>query len=241
MLNFILMDDELQHNIHMKKRLDSIFDRHGLEACMGLSATKPSEVLAYSLDNLERNNVYFLDVDLSCDLNGIELAMKIREHDARSYIIFVSAHPEFVMPSLKTKIFDFLVKPISLEILEKCVLSIYRDHMSLKNDKKQLLLLKSGLKVYQINTDEIVFLEKFGHLLVVHTLKGQITSHESLDNIAGKLDEQWFCRCHKSYIANIKHIAEINYKNNLINFKNGESCILSKRCKKELKLKCPAL
>lgn len=235
------MDDDKQHNIHMKKRLDTIFYKHNLEACTGLVATDPSEVLAHSLDNLEKNNVYFLDVDLSCDLDGIGLAMKIREHDARSYIIFVSAHPEFVIPSLKTKIFDFLVKPISVEMLENCVLSIYRDHMTLKNEKKQMLLLKSGLKVYQINAEDIVFLEKFGHLLVVHTLKGQITSHEPLDNIAEKLDSDEFCRCHKSYIANIRHIAEINYKSNLIGFKNGESCILSKRCKKELKAKCPAL
>jgi len=241
MLNFILIDDEKDHNIHMEKRLDIIFKKHGIEADIGLSTTLPSQVLKYSADNIGKDNVYFLDVDFGCGMNGIELAMKVREHDARSYIIFVSAHPEFVMPSLKTKIFDFLVKPISIETLEKCIISICRDLTSLKEDKKPTLLLKSGLKVFQINVDEIVFLEKFGHLLIVHTVNGQIRSHESLENIAGKLDADKFCRCHKSYIANIKHIKEINNKSNLIIFNNGEVCIFSKRCKKELKTKCAAV
>ena len=76
------------------------------------------------------------------------------------------------MPSLKTKIFDFLVKPISTDVLEKCIVSIHKDFLSLRNDDKQAFVLKSGLKVYQLNMEDIIYLEKFGHQLVVHTLNG---------------------------------------------------------------------
>jgi len=241
MLNYIIMDDDIKHNLNMKKRLDYIFDKHRIEAVTKLLATEPSDVLKYSIENIDKDNVYFLDVDFGSDITGIELAMKIREHDARSYIIFVSAHPEFVMPSLKTKTFDFLVKPISTEILEKCILSIHKDFQSLRNEEKQTLVLKSGLKVYQLNIEDIIFLEKFGHLLVVHTFNGQIRSMESLENVENKLDSNKFFRCHKSYIANIHHIEEIDYKNNLIFFRNRENCLFSKRCKKELKIKCSVL
>ena len=238
MLKYVIMDDEIKHNLNMKKRLDNIFDKHSLEAVTKLVATEPSDVLQYSIENVNEDNVYFLDVDFGCDITGIEVAMQIREHDARSYIIFISAHPEFVMPSLKTKIFDFLVKPISIDTLEKCILSIHKDFLSLRKDEKQTFILKSGVKVYQLNMEDIIFLEKFGHQLVVHTLNGQISSLDSLENVKNKLDSNNFFRCHKSYIANLHHIEEIDYKNNLIFFKNRENCLLSKRYKKELKIKC---
>lgn len=235
------MDDDVEHNLNMQKRLDYIFAKHAMEAETRLITTEPEDVLKYCIENIDRDNVYFLDVDFGCDITGIELAMKIREHDAMAYIVFVSAHPEFVMPSLKTKIFDFLIKPISTGLLEKCILAIQKDFHSVKKFENRALVFKSGVKIYQLNMDDIVFLEKFGHLLVVHTLNGQITGMESLDNIENKLDNNLFLRCHKSFIANLNHIKEIDFKNNLIIFGNRESCSFSKRYKKELKMKCITL
>ena len=235
MLNFILMDDDAKHNENMKKRLDHIFDKHGIEAVTRLVSTDASQVMEYSKENLGADNVYFLDVDFGCEINGIDLAAEIRKSDARSYFVFVSAHPEFVMPSLKTKVFDFLVKPISLETLEKCVINVYNDSISLKKDPGQTLSIKSGINVYHLNVEDILFLEKYGHLLVIHTLNGQIRSKESLVNIEAKLDRSKFFQCHKSYIVNIDHITEIDNKNNLISFRNGETCLISKRHKRELK------
>ena len=240
MLHFILMDDDINHNRNIKKRLDYLFEKHRIEAVTTLSAIDPSQVLQYSAENIGADNVYFLDVDFGCDINGIDLAARIRKTDAQAYFVFVSAHPEFVMPSLKTKVFDFLIKPISLETLEKCVLSIYRDFVSIKKEDGLILSIKSGINVYYINIDDILFLEKFGHLLVIHTLNGQIRSKESFVNIENRLDHTKFFQCHKSYIVNIDYIAEIDNKNNMIIFKNGESCLLSKRHKKELRAVWPA-
>jgi Response regulator of the LytR/AlgR family len=238
MLNFIIMDDEQKHNVNMKRRLDYIFEKHCIDAVTRLTASDPSQVLEYSMENVDSDNVYFLDVDLGCEINGIDLAAQIRNYDARSYFVFVSAHPEFVMPSLKTKIFDFLVKPISLEILEKCVLDIYKDSVSLKKEAGQILSIKSGINVHQLKIEEIIFLEKYGHILVVHTVNGQIRSKESLATIENRLDQNKFFKSHKSYLVNIDQISEIDNKNNLIHFKNGESCLMSKGHKKELKLAC---
>ena len=78
MLNYIIMDDEIEHNLNMKKRLDQIFEKHRMEAATSLVATEPADVLKYSIETVENDNVYFLDVDFGCDINGIELAQKIR-------------------------------------------------------------------------------------------------------------------------------------------------------------------
>jgi two-component system, LytTR family, response regulator AgrA len=235
MLNFIILDDDVVHNKNTYKRLQSIFKKNNLEASISLDTTKPSEVIEYCSRYNSRNNVYLLDVDVQSTINGITVGEIIRGQDVRAYIIFVSAHPEFVLPSLKTRVFDYLIKPVSIGTLEKCINSTYKDFTKVNSDNIPSLTIKSGFNVFNLNYDEITFLEKFGHMLVVHTISGKIESSESLESIESKLDKKKFFRCHKSYIVNISHISKVDYSSNIIHLKNGEYCSVSKRLKKELK------
>ena len=238
MLYFVILDDDAIYRINTNKRLEVIFKKHNLEACVALNTTKSSDVIEYCAKNSNRNNVYLLDVNIKSKINGIDIAGIIREQDIKAYIVFVSGHPEFVMPSLKTRVFDYLIKPVSNETLEACVISINKDHTKANTKMVQTLSLKSGFILYNLKFDEITYLEKFGHILVVHTTSGKIESSESLENIEKKLDNKIFFRCHKSYIVNMSYISQIDYPNSIIYLKNGETCIVSKRCKKELKSIC---
>lgn len=241
MLHFVILDDDAMHNRNTYKRLQSIFLKYDMEASVSLNTTQAGEVIEYCSKNNARNNVYLLDVDIQNSINGIEVASIIREQDAISYIVFVSAYPEYVMPSLKTKIFDYLIKPVSIDALGKCINSIYKDFVKVNSNIIPQLAIKSGLNVYNLTFDEITFFEKFGHLLVVHTISGIIESSETLDSIELKLDKTRFFRCHKSYIVNISHISRIDYSNSIIYLKNGEFCVVSKRLKRELKSICSLL
>lgn len=238
MLHFVILDDDATHNITTYKRLEIIFRKHELNASIALNTTKPGEVIEYCSKNNTRNNVYLLDVNMQSRISGIDVAGIIRGQEVRAYIVFVSAHPEFVMPSLKTKVFDYLIKPVSVDMLESCINSIYKDFMKVNNEMGQTLSIKSGFNVYNLEPDKIVYLEKYGHLLVIHTTSGKIESSESLDSIEQKLDSTKFFRCHKSYIVCISYISRIDYPNSIIYLKNGEACTVSKRCKKELKSIC---
>jgi len=246
MHNFIILDDDTNHNNNTKKRLEAIFIKHDFKASIALNTTDPNEGIKYclkkdstkSIPNNTPNNVYLLDVNVQSIITGIDVASIIRKQDAKAYIVFISAHPEYVMPSLKTKVFDYLIKPVSIEILESCIISIFKDFTKLNIEEIQTLSIKSGGNVYHLILGEIIYFEKFGHLLVVHTCTGRIESSESLDKIEQKLDKMKFFRCHKSYIVNLSYISRIDYPNNIIYLKNGEECLVSKRCKKELKSIC---
>lgn len=241
MLNFTILDDDAIHNINTNKRLQFIFTKYSMEASVALNTTNSSEVIEYCAKNNTKNNVYLLDVDVQSSINGIDVAGIIREQDVKAYIVFVSAHPEYVMPSLKTKVFDYLIKPVSIDTLDKCINSIYKDFNKVNDKMVKPLTIKSGFNMYNLSFDEITFIEKYGHLLVVHTVLGKIESSESLESIESKLHKEKFFRCHKSYIVNVMHILRIDYSNNMIYLKNGECCTVSRRCKKELKTICGAL
>ncbi len=234
MFNFIILDDDAVHNVNTSMRLDLIIKENSIDAKIALCTTNPDDVIAYSLKNNKQSNIYMLDVDVRKDIDGIGVAAIIREYDANAYIVFVSAYTEFVMPSLKVKIFDYLVKPVSIETLTNCIMAISKDFIKINKHKPQLFAIKSGFNMYNLNFDEIIYFEKYGHLLIVHTDIGKIESSESLENIEVKLDKMKFFRCHKSYIVNIQQIVRIDYVNNIVHLKNGEHCLVSRRCKKEL-------
>jgi two-component system response regulator AgrA len=238
MQQFIILDDDDTHNNNTKKRLELIFKRNNLQAQIALITTDPNEVVNYCIKNNAKNNVYLLDVNVQKGISGIDVAGMIRKQDAKAYIVFVSAYPEYVMSCLKTKIFDYLIKPVSLELLEACIKSIHTDTMKLNNQKGKVLSVKSGFEVYNLLPDEIIYFEKFGHLLILHTITGRIESSDSLDSIEQKFDKMKFFRCHKSFIVNVSYISRIDYPNSTIHLINGESCVVSKRCKKELKTIC---
>jgi len=238
MHHFIILDDDVTHNTNTIKRLDLIFNKHNFEATIALNTTDPNEVLEYCFKNNSRSNVYLLDVNVQRKMTGIDVASIIRSKDAKAYIVFISAHPEFVMPSLKTKVFDYLIKPVSIGVLEACISSIFKDFIKLNNEIGPILSIKSGFEVYNLLLDEIIYFEKFGHLLVVHTISKRIESAESLEHIEEKLDKMKFFRCHKSYIVNLSYISFVDYPNSIVHLKNEEECLVSKRCKKELKELC---
>ena len=58
---------------------------------LGLSSGNPDDILdAIRADNTL--GIFFLDIDLSARINGIQLASEIRKIQPRCYIIFVTTH-----------------------------------------------------------------------------------------------------------------------------------------------------
>lgn len=71
----------------------------------------PYELLDLLPDQPE-NAVYFLDIHLHSDMDGIELASAIRQKDPRAFIIFTTTHSEMAMTTFRYQVepLGFLIK-----------------------------------------------------------------------------------------------------------------------------------
>ena len=67
-------------------------------------------------------DVIVLDINLP-DLNGLEVYRRIREHDARFPVIFITGHgtTETAIEAMKLGAFEYLLKPLELETLEEVI------------------------------------------------------------------------------------------------------------------------
>ena len=228
MLKFVLCDDNEGLLRKMSEVLESIFMKHSIEASIVLKTGQPEAVLAYTEDN--NVDVLFLDIELKKSLSGLDVAKRIREKNKNIYFIFLTCHFEYAMIAYKVKTFDFLVKPVTYEKLEECVLRVYEDTLT---NKKGFISIKSGFGSLVLNKDEIIFIEKKRMKTLFHLGSKTFNTYGSLEKLAASLPEN-FVRCHKSYIVNIDKIINIAVSKNCITLKNSMECSIGPKYKKNI-------
>ena len=215
MLSFVLCDDNMAILDRLSKILDSIFIQYNIDARITFSSTSPEDVLTYVESNTV--NVLFLDIDLKSKISGIDLANKIRKFNKDVYIIFTSAHLEYILIAYKCKTFDFIPKPISLERVEETIVRLMDD---INHGNKKSSFIRLGNKNTIINQDNINFIKKDGMKVIFHTGTRTYETYSSFNRISENLPSN-FVRCHKSYIANINKISDVQAKDNTIVFQNN--------------------
>lgn len=229
MLNYVICDDNKSILDKLSKILESLFIKHNLDAEISGKFTSPKQLLEFVKSNTV--NVLFLDIDLKSNVSGIDLASEIRKWNKDIYIIFTSAHLEYILIAYKCKTFDFIPKPLTTERVEETILRLMDD---INNDGKKNSFIRIDNKNTIINQNNINFIKKEGMKLVFYTDTRKYETYSSFTKISSELPAN-FIRCHKSFIANINKISDINMANNTIDFENiNEQCYIGPKYKNNL-------
>lgn len=223
MLSIVLCDDNMKVLTRLEKLLDTIFIKHNIAASILLRSTETKEVLEF----IQRNsaNVFILDIDLKCELSGLDLASKIREVSKNAYIIFSTGHFEYVLAAYKFKTFDYLPKPVTLEKLEETILRLVDD---MQTDSKSYLKLNKNLV---IDKNNINYIKKDGMQLIFSAKNRTYKTYSSFNKIEDLLPSN-FVRCHKSFIVNLDNISNVEINKNIIFFSENEFCCIGPKYKR---------
>ena len=216
MLNFVLCDDNLNITNKLDSMLNTLFIKHDYEAQVVFKSDSADEVLSYVKSN--KVQVLILDIHLQSGMSGIELAEKVRKTDKNVYIIFTTGHLEYALIAYKVKTFDYIAKPFTIERIEETLVRLFMDNSSTPN--KYLSLNRKNV----IKQEDIQYIKKEGMKLIVYTDSARYEAYTSFSKIEPCLSEN-FVRCHKSYIANINNIKDVETTNNTIKFTNTECYI----------------
>lgn len=230
MLSFVLCDDNKSNLDRLAKILDSIFMQHNINARVNFTSTTPEDILTYI--KLNTVDVLFLDIDLKCKISGIDLATTIRKFNKNIYIIFTSAHLEYILIAYKCKTFDFIPKPICTERVAETIFRLM-DDINYDNEKNVFIRLDNKNTI--INEANVNFIKKEGMKLVFYTNTRTYETYNSFSKISEKLPSN-FVRCHKSYIANVNRISNIKSDSNEIIFgdTNNMKCTIGPKYKNNL-------
>lgn len=193
--------------------------------------------------------MYFLDVDLNTDINGIELAHKIRKIDPRAFIVIVSAYEEY-MPLT----FSYMIEPMAyilkgnthhmVQQISHC-LELARDRYNITIDKdigKDHLTFYTKTRVIDIDTKELYYItiSSIPHTLEICSTRKLTQARGSINDIIEKLPPN-FVKISRETIINLHYVKEFDNKLRTLTLKNDSLFNISVRKCRELKKTCKAL
>lgn len=225
MLNFVICDDNVNILDKLEKMLETIFTKNNFEATVSFKSDNPEDILNYAQNNCV--DVLILDINLKCNKSGLELAEKIREKKKNLYIIFNTAHLEYAMVAYKYKTFDYLAKPVTYDRLEDTIIRLFDD---INGSTKKYLKIDNKNTV--IDESEVQYIKRDGMKLIFHTSSRDYDTYSSFNKFENKLP-QTYVRCHKSYIANINQIQDVEPVSGTVTFKDGDVCYIGPKYKKD--------
>lgn len=180
--------------------------------------------------------LYFLDVHLNDKIQGFQLAQRIREHDPRGFIVFVTTHSELSLLAFEYQVeaMDYILKDYPEQMPEKiksCMLKSAHLFTSSQNSLQRTVRIKVGGKLFFLKASDIYSIETFGepHRIRIYEKSGYSDFYYTLSEIISDLSEDFY-QCHKSCIINMNHVKEICRQERTVILNNGRICPVSNRC-----------
>ncbi|MBR6404373.1 MAG: response regulator transcription factor [Eubacterium sp.] len=232
MLNIYLCEDNDKQREIISNHIQNTVLIEDADLNFVKATADPHEIISL-IENHSETGLYFLDIDLNSDINGLTLAKEIRKYDSRGFIVFVTTHSEmsYMTFTYKVEAMDFIVKDNQSDMgnrIRKCILDAYSRYASSNNNTDLNYVIKLSDKEYCIPYDDIIYFESSlnPHKVIVHTVSSTLEFQGKLKDIAATLDGR-FSQCHRSYLINKNHISEIDIKERTIQMSNNDVCFAS--------------
>lgn len=222
MIHIAICDDERYMLDKLKKLVSDFFYKENIQISI-LQFSSGEELLKYN----KPIEVLFLDIQMK-NMNGMETAKKLRNHNFRGVLIFVTILKELVFQAFEVQAFDYLLKPIEEEHFKKVMNRLL---ISLKSAKEKSLLIQRKSENRIIFFDDIIFCEIMNRKVYLHLQSEEIIDYyDKIENLETKLDKRFF-RCHRSYLINLKYLK--SFRDGLAYMNNGETIPVSRLRSKE--------
>lgn len=178
----------------------SAHEGHGCEIRTFASA----EAFLFEYEEAKAYDILLLDVEMK-NMNGIELAKRIRKDNNRAEIIFITSHFEFVGEGYEVDALHYLIKPISVEKLTQ-VLTKAAEKLSVEPPSVVISCEGETVKLYE---SDILYVESFLHYIVIHTKDNEYKIKENISVFENKVSDVFY-RIHRSYLVSLKYITRIS-------------------------------
>ena len=239
MLNiFVCEDNDMQRQIIVQIIQNTVLIEE-LDMQLVLDAGNPY-VLLEKVKTSQNTGIYFLDIDLNSNMNGMKLAQQIRLFDPRGFIVFITAHSELSYMTFQYRVeaMDFVLKdnPAEAKVkIRECLLHAMERYTLQTNKTHKVYTIEVGGRKINVDYDDIFFFETSRniHKIILHAKDRQIEFTSTMKELTNALDDN-FVRCHRSFLVNKNCIKEVDAKNRIVHFTNGETCLMSTRMMKGL-------
>lgn len=226
MMKISICDDEKHFLDTISRDVKQIFQELNLNCSINLYNTGKDFLESFTKD--PEVDIVFMDILLGNE-DGYKVAAKIREHDQKVKIIFLTSVTKYALKGYEIKASCYLLKPVSFQKLKSVLVKMIDD---IKKSNSEYIIEKNDNGIYKIFMEDIIYIETYGRNTIIHTKDQNIVSYQTMKNHLARLNTM-FVRCHAGVIVNLGYVVELG--KNSIKLQFGESVPLSKSRKNEVK------
>lgn len=234
MLSIYICEDDKFQLEQIKECIDNCIIINEYDMKISGCYTNPSICISQIKTHTPLHGIYFLDIDLKADINGIELATQIRKTDPRAFIIFITTHEEMSIVTFQYKVeaLDFIIKEDTVSLSKRisdCLSNILDKQSLLSPIETNKIHFSFQGKDYFIRKQDIFYIDATNdHKFTVHHSTGLLEIRGKLSELINTLDSTFF-QSHRGCIVNLQHITGINSATKEIVLDNSTSCPCAKK------------
>ena len=208
MLNIAICDDEKYFRNEIRGILEKYLGAEGI-VCSIDDFASGEELTDLGIE-VQKYDIVFLDINMD-QMDGIDVARKIREKSKDIFIVFVTAYIDYTIEGYKVDAFRYILKNNNMleGSVKECLDSI-RERMAYEVEQKEFDF-SEGKKT--VSLERILFVESNLHRLIFHIMEDSLnmyTVYKTLDEMEKELDGKGFIRIHQSYLVNVRHVNSIS-------------------------------
>ena len=171
-------------------------------------------------------DLLLLDIEMG-QLNGMELAKKLRAEGDMLPIVFITGYSDYMNDGYEVEALHYLLKPV-----DKKKLFAVLDRYIKRSAPKKEITLRCEEKKLHISPDTIQYAEATGKRTQVHLADGTVlVCAEGISELKSRLSTD-FITCHRSYVVNLRFVRSIGKTEIVLD--GGETVPLSRRLYKEV-------
>lgn len=186
----------------------------------GIAFFSSAENFLFHYEDENDYDILLLDIEMG-EMDGVQLAKKLRKTNQTMQIVFITGFPDFMAEGYEVAALHYLMKPVQTEklftVLGRAVYNLAKQEKCLRitfDRQTEFVALRS-----------ITYIEAQRQYVVIHTDTREYRMKASLTDTKKELDDYFF-QCQRSFLVNLCHVWRIH--GDFVELKNGTQVPISR-------------
>ena len=203
MLHILICDDDSNFAELLSKKIATLPD-YSPRAMHIRCLSKTDEILREDFSSCD---ILFLDIDMG-EVNGIDLARKMRRTRPDIVLLFVTNFLEFAPEGYEVNAFRYLAKAKLAHRLPQ----YFADALAISHERQSEVDIVCIGEPVSIAVQSIVYIESVGHEQCIHLCnasKEPLLTRMTMAELEKVLSPHGFLRIHRSFLVNMAYLRQL--------------------------------
>ena len=203
-MRIAICEDNMEHAEILAGMVNRWAGKENMRVTIG--RYRSAEQFLFCMKDEPPYDLAFLDIQMS-KINGLQLARMIREEDRLIFLVFTTALKKYAPKGYEVSAFRYLIKPLQEDEVFQALTAAGQ---MLEVRKKEAIIVTQGDKSRRIFMDDIYYIEVDNHHIILYLHEETLRFKAKLKEFETQFKEPQFCKCHRSYIVNLKYTGRIS-------------------------------